>query len=82
MIENPAHPDGAHHINFKVHFLRDMVRDRVLNLLKVAGKQIVADARTKTYPASSSPSTSGLIRPVLGVLVLPRGLENRHLLQG
>ena len=37
----------------KVHFLRDLVRDRHVNLLKYAGPQNVSDALTKslTRPA-------------------------------
>jgi hypothetical protein len=50
MSENPAHPDRARHIDVKVHFLRDMVREGVVKLQKVAGVKNVADALTKSLP--------------------------------
>ena len=34
----------------RVHFLRDMVRDSAVKLLKCAGTQNVADALTKSLP--------------------------------
>ena len=51
MSENPAHPDCVFHIDTSVHFLRDMVRNKILKLKKVAGMQNVADALTKSLPS-------------------------------
>ena len=53
MADNPAHPDKARHIDTRRWFLRDMVRDKVLKLIKCAGTQNVADAFTKSLPGPS-----------------------------
>ena len=38
------------HVDVKVHFLRDLVRDGHVKLLKCAGPQNVSDALTKSLP--------------------------------
>ena len=53
MSENPAHPDHSRHIDTRKWFLRDMVRDQMLKLVKCAGTQNVADAFTKSLPGPS-----------------------------
>ena len=53
MSENPAHPDRARHIDTRIWFLRDMVRDKVIKLVKCAGTKNVADAFTKSLPGPS-----------------------------
>ena len=53
MSENPTHADRARHIDTRIYFLRDMVRDGVVKLVKVPGTENVADALTKSLPAPS-----------------------------
>lgn len=53
MSENPANPKRSRHIDTRMYFLRDMVRDGLLKLRKVAGTRNVADALTKSLPAPS-----------------------------
>ena len=51
MSENPANPERSRHIDTRKYFLRDMVRDKMLKLFKVAGPNNVADALTKSLPS-------------------------------
>ena len=53
MSENPTHADRARHIDTRIYFLRDMVRDGIVKLRKVPGTENVADALTKSLPAPS-----------------------------
>ena len=46
----PANRDRSRHVDVKVHFLRDLVRDGHVKLLKCAGTQNVSDALTKSLP--------------------------------
>ena len=46
MSENPTNRDRSRHVDVKVHFLRDLVRDGHVKLLKCAGPQNVFDALT------------------------------------
>ena len=50
MSENPANRDRTRHVDTRVHYLRDLVRDGHVKLLKCAGPQNVADAFTKSLP--------------------------------
>ncbi len=50
MSENPTNRDRSRHVDVKVHFLRDLVRDGHVKLLKCAGTQNVSDALTKSLP--------------------------------
>jgi hypothetical protein len=50
MSENPTNRDRSRHVDVRVHFLRDMVRDVAVKLIKCAGTQDVADALTKSLP--------------------------------
>jgi len=50
MSENPTNRERSRHVDVRVHFLRDMVRDGSVNLIKCAGTQNVADALTKSLP--------------------------------
>jgi hypothetical protein len=50
MSENPTNRERSRHVDVRVHFLRDMVRDGAVKLLKCAGTQNVADALTKSLP--------------------------------
>jgi hypothetical protein len=58
MSENPTNRDRSDfelshqhgHVDVKVHFLRDLVRDGQVKLLKCAGPQSVSDALTKSLP--------------------------------
>lgn len=53
MSENPVNAERSKQIDTHKWFLRDMVRDKVLKLSKVAGKQNVANALTKSLPSPS-----------------------------
>ena len=50
MSENPTNRERSRHVDARVHFLRDMVRDGAVKLIKCAGTQNVADALTKSLP--------------------------------
>ena len=50
MSENPANRDRTRHVDTRVHYLRELVRDGHVKLLKCAGTQNVADALTKSVP--------------------------------
>jgi hypothetical protein len=50
MSENPTNRDRSRHVDVKVHFLRDLVRDGHVKLLKYAEPQNVSDALTKSLP--------------------------------
>jgi hypothetical protein len=50
MSEIPTNREGSRHVDVRVHFLRDMVRDGSVNLIKCAGTQNVADALAKSLP--------------------------------
>ena len=47
MSENPANRERTRHVDTRVHYLRELVRDGHVKLLKCAGPQNVADALTK-----------------------------------
>ena len=53
MSENPTNRDRSKHVDVKVHYLRDLVRDDHVKLVQCAGTQNVSDALTKilTQPA-------------------------------
>ena len=46
--ENPTNRDRSRHVDVKVHYLRDLVRDGHVKLVKCAGTQNVSDALTKS----------------------------------
>jgi hypothetical protein len=48
MRENPTNRDRSGHVDVKVHFLRDLVHDGHVKLLKWVGPQNVADVLTKS----------------------------------
>ena len=50
MSENSANRERARHVDTRVHYLRELVRDGHVKLLKCAGPQNVADALTKSLP--------------------------------
>jgi len=50
MSENPTNRERSSHVDVRIHFLRDMVRDGAVKLVKCAGTQNVADALTKSLP--------------------------------
>ena len=50
MSENPTNRDRSRHVDVKVHFLRGLVRDGHIKLVKCAGTQNVSDAHTKSLP--------------------------------
>jgi hypothetical protein len=50
MSEIPTNRERSRHVEVRVHFLRDMVRDGSVMLIKCAGTQNVADALTKSLP--------------------------------
>ena len=50
MSENPTNRDRSRHVDVKVHFVRDLVRDGHIKLVKCAVTQNVLDALTKSLP--------------------------------
>jgi hypothetical protein len=50
MSENPTNRERSRHVDVRIHFLQDMVRDGSVKLIKCAGTQNVADALTKSFP--------------------------------
>jgi hypothetical protein len=50
MSENPANRERTRHVDTRVHYLRELMRDGHVKLLKCAGPQNVADALTKSLP--------------------------------
>ena len=50
MSENPTNRERSCHVDVRVHFLRDMVRNGSVKLIKCASTQNVADALTKSLP--------------------------------
>ena len=50
MSENPANRERTWHVYTRVHYLRELVRNGHVKLLKCAGPQNVADAVTKNLP--------------------------------
>ena len=50
MSENPANRERTRHVDTRVHYLRELVRDGHVKLLKCAGPQNVADALTQSLP--------------------------------
>jgi hypothetical protein len=50
MSENPTNRDRSRHVDVKVHFLRDLVRDGHVKPLKCVGPQNVSDTLTKSLP--------------------------------
>ena len=48
MSENPTNRDRSRHVDVKVHYLRDLVRDAHVKHIKCAGTQNVSDALTKS----------------------------------
>jgi hypothetical protein len=50
MSETPTNRDRSRHVDVRVHFLRDLVRDGQTKLVKCAGTQNVSDALTKSLP--------------------------------
>ncbi len=44
--ENPTNRDRSRHVDVKVHYLRELVRDGHVKLVKCAGTQNVSDALT------------------------------------
>eukprot|EP00961_Rhodomonas_salina_P295888 3935860-Rhodomonas_salina.2 len=53
MSESPVNAERSRHIDTRLYFLCDMVRDKLLKLRKCTGTQNVADALTKSLPAQS-----------------------------
>ena len=50
MSKNSTNRERSRHFDVRVHFLRDMVRDGAVKLIKCTGTQNVADALTKSLP--------------------------------
>ena len=50
MSENPTNRERSRQVDVRVHFLREMVRDGSVKLIKRADTQKVADTLTKSLP--------------------------------
>ena len=53
MSENPVNAERSWHIDTRRFFICDLVRDKVMKLVKCAGTHNVADALTKSLPFPS-----------------------------
>lgn len=53
MTENPLNAECSRHIDTRCFFIRDLVRDKVMRLVKCAGTHNVADTLTKSLPYPS-----------------------------
>jgi hypothetical protein len=53
MSENPVNAERSRHIDTRWYFIRDLVRDRMMKLVKCAGTHNVTDALTKSLPSPS-----------------------------
>eukprot|EP00961_Rhodomonas_salina_P094400 1270257-Rhodomonas_salina.1 len=53
MANNQVNRKFTRHIDVRRYFVRDLVRDHVLTLVKCAGTHNVADALTKSLPGPS-----------------------------
>jgi hypothetical protein len=51
--ENPVNRKFTRHIDTRRYFVRDLVRDKTMVLVKCAGVKNVADALTKSLPGPS-----------------------------
>jgi hypothetical protein len=49
--ENPVNRKFTRHIDVRRYFVRDLVRDGLVKLVKCAGTHNIADALTKSLPA-------------------------------
>jgi hypothetical protein len=53
MANNPVNRKFTRHIDTRRYYVRDLVRDKVMDLVKCAGVKNVADALTKSLPSPS-----------------------------
>jgi hypothetical protein len=51
MSENPVSNDRSKHIDYRVHALRERVKDGVVRLIDCASHDMLADVFTKNLPA-------------------------------
>ena len=67
MSENPVNAERSRHIDTLCYFIRDLVRDGLMKLVKCAGTHNPADALTKSMPSPSyekhMPHMQGTIIP-------------------
>jgi hypothetical protein len=64
MSKNPTNRDRSRRVDVKVHYLRDLVRDGHVKLVKCAGTQNVSDALTKSL---ARPNTK--VAPVMAYCI-------------
>ena len=50
MSENPVNRERSRHIDTRLYFVRDLVQEGIVKLVKCAGTHNVADALTKSVP--------------------------------
>ena len=50
MSENPVSNDRSKHIDYRIHALRERVRDGVVQLIDCASEDMLADVFTKNLP--------------------------------
>jgi hypothetical protein len=67
MSENPVNAERSRHIDTRRFFIRDLVRDGLMKLVKCAGTHNPADALTKSLPSPSfekhMPTMTGTLAP-------------------
>ena len=51
MSENPVSNDRSKHIDYRVHALRERVKDGIVRLIDCASTDMLADVLTKNLPA-------------------------------
>ena len=74
MSENPTNRDRSRHVDVKVHYLRDLVRDGHVKLVKCAGTQNVSEP---DLPSTNTENICGVhvslfqLSLVLSILRLP-----------
>ena len=81
MSENPTNRERSRHVDVRVHFLRDMVRDGAVKLIKCAGTQNVADALTKSRQSQLSTSIANSCMAQHSLSLLSLRAHAYHLLQ-
>ena len=51
MALNPVNRERSRHIDTRQHFLRELVKEKVLKVVKVKGTENPSDALTKSVPS-------------------------------
>ena len=52
LAKNPSHHERTKHIDVRYHFIREILEEEEINLIKVVGEENAADMFTKLVPIS------------------------------